>query len=565
MSELRRLPGASYRGSNAFVIARRKLLNLEEPFRMTFDAWRRGNHLYDWYTARLSNPFIQTMQLRKERESPFFHEFIVIQLRSGTYWRIDRRQLPNEVTPLDSLYEGVPAHDTVEQVTSLESSLYARSDCLIELEFSTDVHLALVLRICRTIQNHERARVYTIQRYNCYFFAQALIFCTACGVSDWAGVGEQKGGQVERKGPWKTPNCPVDDSSNPYSLGNQDCLKAFKWSPSESFVHDWERLSKLSNTLIHASPLLRHADRCSYCINSQSAHRQRSLSSEIQRLKLGLVEYWNGLFREILAKAYMANHTRLVNSGLWGVVSNNVAQEDCEQVLKNSVDDVRTSWEKYSKEMIEKLVATVEDLLDPIEVCDAWYPEPDEWTSTWTCRDGGPVQAAMAEWQRGTRALIESEISQLEEALETQTIQAGTKAQGAAMLARINSFSQSMTINIRIAQHEGDVIAPESAAPADQKTVLSGRTKRSMRTMKTAKTVLTLRASEFKNKMSRFFSRSHKMEKGDITQMRKKIEELINLHADRVDSYKVLLKCGAEEVRNDMKVGLDEVWNRTIE
>jgi hypothetical protein len=191
MSELRRLPGASYRGSNAFVIARRKLLNLEEPFRMTFDAWRRGNHLYDWYTARLSNPFIQTMQLRKERESPFFHEFIVIRLKSGTYWRIDRRQLPNEVTPLDSLYEGVPAHDTVEQVTALESGLYARSDCLIELEFSTDVHLALVLRICRTIQNHERARVYTIQRYNCYFFAQALIFCTACGVSDWAGVGEQ--------------------------------------------------------------------------------------------------------------------------------------------------------------------------------------------------------------------------------------------------------------------------------------------------------------------------------------------------------------------------------------
>ncbi|CUA72971.1 hypothetical protein RSOLAG22IIIB_10449 [Rhizoctonia solani] len=242
MSELRRLPGASYRGSNAFIVARRKLFNLMEPFRIVFDGWGPVNPLYNWYTE-LANPYIHTMQLRKERESPFFHEFIVIRLRGDTYWRIDRRHLPDEKTPLNCIYtDGVPAHDTIEQVTSLESPLYASSDCLVELEFNVDVHVGLVLRICRAIQNHKGAKVYTLQRYNCYFFAQALLFCTACGISDWAGAGEPKPGEKERKGPWKTPNAPVD-FSKPHTLDNASRLETFKWSPTENFTHDWSTLT----------------------------------------------------------------------------------------------------------------------------------------------------------------------------------------------------------------------------------------------------------------------------------------------------------------------------------
>ncbi|CAE6394523.1 unnamed protein product [Rhizoctonia solani] len=564
MSELRRLPGASYRGSNALIIARRKLLNLQEPFRMTFDRWGRGNPLYDWYT-RLENPYIQTMQLRKEHESPFFHEFIVIRLKSGTYWRIDRRQLPDEGTPLNCMYnEGVPAHDTIEQVTSLESTLYSRSYCLVELEFSVDVHVGLVLRICRAIQNHHGARVYTLQLYNCYFFAQTVIFCTACGVSDWAGVGEPREGQGGQKSPWKTPNSPIGDFSDPYHLGNQVRLKTFKWNPNDKFTHDWGELSRVSNKLVHASPLLRHADHCNYCLESQSVHRQRSLSSEINRLKIELIDYWNGLFREVLDKAYLANHETLVSSGVWGVVSKNIAEEDCKKVVQESLHEVKTKWEKYSKDRVEKLVASVEDLLDPMEVCDVWYPDPDEWKSTWTCKDGGPVQAAMAEWRRKTWAFVESEISQLEKALETQTIQAGMKMQEAAMRARISSFEQSMTIMIRVAKNEGDLIVPEGAAPADQQSVLSGKTKRSMLTMKTMASVFSVRAAEFGKKMRRFFSKSHKMEQANIMQMKDQIEKLIGFHADRVDQYKMLLNYGAEKVRNDMKVGVDEVWNYII-
>ncbi|KAL5633639.1 hypothetical protein ACGC1H_003948 [Rhizoctonia solani] len=311
--------------------------------------------------------------------------------------------------------------------------------------------------------------------------------------------------------------------------------------------------------------MLRHADHCDYCLESQSNHRQRSLSSEINRLKHELVEYWNSAYREVLDKAYLANHRKLVECGVWNVVSENVAKEDCKKVVLDNLDDVRIKWEKYSEGRLEVLVATVDDLLDPAEVCDYWYPDPDEWKSTWTCKDGGPVKAAKVNWEEETKAFMKSEIAQLEKILEEQTIEAGYKAQKAAMLARLNSFTQCMDIKIRVAQHEGDLIVPEGAGPSnDQQSIFSGKTKGSRRTMKTMKTMLTMRVTVFKNRMRRFFGKSHKLEQGDITQMRKQIEQLIELHAARVGQYKAILGCEAAVVEADMREGVNDVWNYVI-
>ncbi|CUA72969.1 hypothetical protein RSOLAG22IIIB_10447 [Rhizoctonia solani] len=564
MPDLRSIPGVLYHSANALIVARRKILGHEEHYRITFDGWGPVNPLYNWYTE-LANPYIHTMQLRKEREAPFFHEFIVIRLRGDTYWRIDRRHLPGEKTPLNCIYtDGVPAHDTIEQVTSLESPLYASSECLVELEFNVDVHVGLVLRICHAIQNHKGAKVYTLQRYNSYFFAQTLLFCTACGVSDWAGAGESKPGEKERKGPWKTPNAPVD-FSKPHALDNASRLETFKWSPTENFTHDWSQLSRLSNDLVHASPMLRHAEHCNHCLESQSDHRQSSLSSEINRLKHELVEYWNATYREVLDKAYMANHKKLVESGVWGVVSENTAKEDCRDVVLDNLDEVRREWEIYLRGRLEEFITTIDDLLDPAEVCDAWYPDRDEWKLIWEWKNAGPAKAARVQWERETKAFMESEIAQLEQALEEQTIESGHKVQEAAMHSRLDSFARYMNITIRMAQHGGDLIVPGDAAPSnDQQSIHSTKTERSIQTVETMKTVLTMRATQFKNKMRRFFSRSYKMEQANIAQMRQKIGALIELHASRVEQYRVLLGCEAFVIQRDVREAMDEVWKYVI-
>ncbi|KAG8702217.1 hypothetical protein FRC11_011616, partial [Ceratobasidium sp. 423] len=110
-----------------------------------------------WRCGR-SNQLIRAIQLRREREGPYFHQFVVFELKDGGgLFRIDRRLRPDEGTPLNCLKdEGIEAFDTIEPVASWDDPLFVASNCLIEIEFKADVHLGLILDICafRTLQDY---------------------------------------------------------------------------------------------------------------------------------------------------------------------------------------------------------------------------------------------------------------------------------------------------------------------------------------------------------------------------------------------------------------------------
>ncbi|CAE6480362.1 unnamed protein product [Rhizoctonia solani] len=425
LAELRRLPGAStYRVANKLILAARQALNLKSPFEITFQDWGPKNPVFDWYKS-LQNPNIQTMHLRKETKAPFFHEFIVLRLRDGTFWRIDRRQLQDEPTPINCIQEpGVPAYDTIEQVTGmgsflgLDPLLATASYCMIELEFKKDVDVGLVLRICRAIKMHEKAMFYTLQRYNCFFFAQTLTMCTACGASDWAGWGGITGGSNEQEGPWKSPNAPLGEKWS--DMDNAYRLAKFDWNPTESLDHDWTALSNQSNAVVQTSPVLRHADHCNYCLESQTLQQQRSLSSEIARLKHELIVFWDREYRQLLNEAYRMNHEKFVNSGVWGIIRANSSEEDCQAMLPAKLADIRAKWDEYWKKRRVELFATVLDILDPKEPCKAWHPDPDEWGSEWNCKGGGPVKAAIKKWEQDVDGFFKEEFTGLKERLELQ-------------------------------------------------------------------------------------------------------------------------------------------------
>ncbi|CAE6500084.1 unnamed protein product [Rhizoctonia solani] len=177
-------PGASYQASNTMVIARRHLRNLEEPVRIQFqEEWKPGNALFDWY-QRCGSLFINRLELRKEHEGPFYHEFVVFRLnKDAGYFRMDRRQRPDENMPLDCLRDaGVEAFDTIEEVTSMNDPLYSASRCLVSLDLRISVPFSVILKACWAIHKHALARVYTLRRYNCYFFARTILMITARSV-----------------------------------------------------------------------------------------------------------------------------------------------------------------------------------------------------------------------------------------------------------------------------------------------------------------------------------------------------------------------------------------------
>ncbi|CUA67869.1 hypothetical protein RSOLAG22IIIB_03301 [Rhizoctonia solani] len=177
-------PGSSHYISDKLIIAKRIALGFEDPVRIQWTKWGKGNPFFDWQ-ERHELRTVKVMQLRKEQKAPFFHEYVTFKLNDGTCFRIDRRQVPDEDSPMSCTKEqGVEAYDTLEQVSCLDDSTYSVSDCLIELSFEYPVSVVGVTTICYWISRHSKAHIYTLQKYNCYFYAQTIVLLTSC---DWDG------------------------------------------------------------------------------------------------------------------------------------------------------------------------------------------------------------------------------------------------------------------------------------------------------------------------------------------------------------------------------------------
>jgi hypothetical protein len=157
--------------SNAAIPASRGTLLRENIWALDFPGWWGIGRVFEWYHSQ-QDMTIKTVQLRKEHDA-FQHEYIVIVLNNGSIYRIDRR--PDPALPIDTLMRtGCSAIDTLQTVESsndLDSShSVLQVDCQKE-----NADFILTLLICFTISKDELAGRYTVQRFNCYFFAWAIL------------------------------------------------------------------------------------------------------------------------------------------------------------------------------------------------------------------------------------------------------------------------------------------------------------------------------------------------------------------------------------------------------
>ncbi|CAE6355150.1 unnamed protein product, partial [Rhizoctonia solani] len=132
--------------------------------------WGKGR-VFDWY-KRIQSTSIMGIQLRKEFEEPFRHEFILVSLEGGEFCRIDRRGDPNVPTQTLSS-NGSDAHDTVHQLATVDG-IDLESECLVQLRFDGAIDLSFLLLICFNIRNDPKSQRYTLQRFNCYFFSWTI-------------------------------------------------------------------------------------------------------------------------------------------------------------------------------------------------------------------------------------------------------------------------------------------------------------------------------------------------------------------------------------------------------
>ncbi|KAF8600653.1 hypothetical protein BDV93DRAFT_446956, partial [Ceratobasidium sp. AG-I] len=132
--------------------------------------WGKGG-VFDWY-KRMRSTSISKIQLRKEYEEPFRHEFILVYLQRGGFCRLDRRGDPN--VPTQTLRsEGSEAYDTIHEVTEIDE-ITSTSESLVELRPDGAIDLSFILSICFSIRSDPKTQRYTLQRFNCYFFSWTI-------------------------------------------------------------------------------------------------------------------------------------------------------------------------------------------------------------------------------------------------------------------------------------------------------------------------------------------------------------------------------------------------------
>ena len=191
------------------IIATTRALFFNRPVRLDFASGLEKGPVSDWYkTLRAKgSTAIKKIQLRKDYQHPYYHEYIVISTRSGHTYRVDRRPDPN--APFDTIMKtGCMAYDTIQEVDSTSlKGLDNTSSCIVELRWRGKkiIDLLFVLSICFAIYNDKLADRYTLQRYNCYFLSWAIIGITMRksavrgAVFNTVGLGRGQGMEMERE------------------------------------------------------------------------------------------------------------------------------------------------------------------------------------------------------------------------------------------------------------------------------------------------------------------------------------------------------------------------------
>ncbi|KAF9505435.1 hypothetical protein BS47DRAFT_538063 [Hydnum rufescens UP504] len=168
----------------AITSSRARAHRSEGPCRIQFGPDWRNNEIMEWHNSSGPRPTkINMFQLRRER-SAFKHQYVVLFLSHDCILRLDRRG--DEANPMDTLTpEGTDSIDTIADVTSL-SDLDKTSEFLAELHCQgSNIDLLNIIKICFGIHTDTRAGRYTLQRFNCYFFAWTVLVAAARHVVRW--------------------------------------------------------------------------------------------------------------------------------------------------------------------------------------------------------------------------------------------------------------------------------------------------------------------------------------------------------------------------------------------
>ncbi|KAG8736250.1 hypothetical protein FRC10_009542 [Ceratobasidium sp. 414] len=130
-----------------------------------------------WYEQqRNTSTRFRSIEHRRNTNGPFYHEFLLLKLTDGAVCRVERTGDGSREDAVE--YTGCVANDLIQWFTAEEYAEFSDivpSTLVAEIDLQREFDIIDVLAICYSIQNNGACSVYTLQRYNCYFFCWTIL------------------------------------------------------------------------------------------------------------------------------------------------------------------------------------------------------------------------------------------------------------------------------------------------------------------------------------------------------------------------------------------------------
>ncbi|KAG8697828.1 hypothetical protein FRC08_006304 [Ceratobasidium sp. 394] len=130
-----------------------------------------------WYNDQsASSRKFQTIEHRRDIRGPFYHESLSPRPTDGAVCRLERA---GEGLQADAIrYTGCAAHDLIQWFGPKDHAKFESehpSALISEVGFPFEYDIIDALAVCYSVQNTKACRVYTLQRYNCYFLCLTVL------------------------------------------------------------------------------------------------------------------------------------------------------------------------------------------------------------------------------------------------------------------------------------------------------------------------------------------------------------------------------------------------------
>ncbi|KAG8720939.1 hypothetical protein FRC09_008741 [Ceratobasidium sp. 395] len=158
-------------------------------FAMKFhDEWRHADcPTMRWYKEQcVSSTEFRSIEHCRSTEGPFYHEFLLLRLIDGAICRVERVGEGSRSDAIRSI--GCAANDLIQWFTEDEYdkfSAVAPSVLIAKVDLGKTFDILDVLAVCYSIQKTAACRVYTLQRYNCYFLCLSVLTVLTRRVACW--------------------------------------------------------------------------------------------------------------------------------------------------------------------------------------------------------------------------------------------------------------------------------------------------------------------------------------------------------------------------------------------